>query len=46
MHYMVLGYEEYVRRVLQLAGLAEQEDRRDHESRDPYRLQGFEKDQP
>ena len=44
-HYMVFGYEEFVRRVLQLTGLAEQEDRREYESWDPYRLQDPEKDQ-
>ena len=43
---MVFGYEEFVRRVLQLTGLAEQEDRREYESWDPYRLQDLEKDQP
>ncbi len=46
MHYMVFGYEEFVRRVLQLTGLAEQEDRREYESWDPYRLQDPQADQP
>ena len=45
-HYMVFGYEEFVRHVLQLTALPEQEDRSEYESWDPDRLQDLEKDQP
>jgi predicted DNA-binding protein with PD1-like motif len=45
-HYMVFGYEVFVRQVLQLTGLAEQEDRRQYESWNPYRLQDVAEDQP